>query len=387
MRRAVVRTHGIAAVLPDPALLADAGPRVAAVPVVPAVQRAELRAARAAIAAPTGHALTHAVRAQPVAAARLAVWPRRAGLGAAVPVLEAWVALAGPGRRVAGAVAAAQAAIPAGRPGECIVHLLLFRREGIEVAAESEDLSRAATAAAAGVVAAAARRPAGALLTRGVRGAPGGCEGVLTRVALPSGPASALAVHAQAFEVAVVFTLVQAGTASRARETGLAFALLRSRVAEAVSCAWRVAHTACTDAGRAVEAGYAVALAVLARSVAGAQGVWASELDRTVITAPACIADTLAGVVTSPVPATAAPHAAVNAEEAGKTQARAFLAVALVRALVRAYVEARGPAIASETVARAVVAVPAVVAVARAAVVVELAQRGRLLANVNSSRG
>merc|ERR1719313_1004195 len=137
----------------------------------------------------------------------------------------------------------------------------------------------------------------------------------------------------------------------------------------------------------AVEAGYAVALAVLARSVAGAQGVWASELDRTVITAPARIADTLAGVVTSPVPATAAPNAAVNAEEAGKTQARAFLAVALVRALVRAYVEARGPAIASETVARAVVAVPAVVAVARAAVVVELAQRGRLLANVNSSRG
>jgi len=51
MRRAVVRTHGIAAVLPDPALLADAGPRVAAVPVVPAVQRAELRAARAAVAA------------------------------------------------------------------------------------------------------------------------------------------------------------------------------------------------------------------------------------------------------------------------------------------------------------------------------------------------
>ena len=207
------------------------------------------------------------------------------------------------------------------------------------------------------------------------------------RVALPSGPAGALAVHAQAFEVAVVFALVQACSAGGAREARLALALLCSRVAEAVPCAWRVAHTACTDAGRAVEAGYAVALAVLARSVAGAQGVWASELDRTVITAPACIADTLAGVVTSPVPATAAPHAAVNAEEAGKTQARAFLAVALVRALVRAYVEARGPAIASETVARAVVAVPAVVAVARAAVVVELAQRGRLLANVNSSRG
>jgi hypothetical protein len=184
----------------------------------------------------------------------------------------------------------------------------------------------------------------------------------------------------------VVFTLVQAGTASRARETGLAFTLLRSGVAEAVSCAWRVAHTACTDAGRAVEAGYAVALAVLARSVAGAQGVGASELDRTVITAPACIANTLAGVVTSPVPATAAPHAAVNAEEAGKTQARAFLAVALVRALVRAYVEARGPAVPGEAVAGAVVTVPAIVAIARAGVIVELAKRGSLFAHVNGCR-
>merc|ERR1719316_1143489 len=148
MLRAVVGTHRVAAVLPGPTLLAHAGAGVAALPVVAAVERALLCRAGAAVAAPAGHALANAVRTQSMAPARLAVGTCRAGLSAAVSVLKARVALASTGRRVAGAVTTAEAAIATRLPCELVVHLLLLRGKGVEVSTEPEDLAGAAAATA-----------------------------------------------------------------------------------------------------------------------------------------------------------------------------------------------------------------------------------------------
>jgi hypothetical protein len=152
----------------------------------------------------------------------------------------------------------------------------------------------------------------------------------------PSCTAHALTVEAEALVATLIGASLNRCRASRACPARLTITLIRVRVAHAVRATLWVTVAGQRIASDTSEAWAAHALAVIARAMSRAIGVWTEEPDSAVFATPAFFAYTQGRVVARTVTTTTATEGAIDAEEARIAKARALHAIALMGTLVGA---------------------------------------------------